>query len=455
MDNHVRAFMRVIRKVDDFNELSQSFPEWEKLALSQDGDSPPINPQDRRRILDFPDPETETSNIAKSTTLSKEELLKRAVETPAQLSDTEASLVSDRYWLDITLDEKSEIGHAQGLLGGPYRISQEDFVQADERLKAMRHPLYAENEEKAIASASMERFRRYYEASQADRLRRAEEVLKKAFPWVRRLFEEDQGKRRWGYAMFEEPNLFADDQAKEDYGCRRDAVLFYACGAIGAETAAVGGMWQLQNLGWPADATANDRDEKGSAIERSETEDELAAKFQKLRKHFRSIRDQKQMQEQAVSDGPVQAQPGGLRDGMLRNVFLVDDKHSVASITKGRGFVDEMWVWAVDPDYDDPNDQPAASVTTEGAVPTETPRRYRGFMRVRLQQIVNNFYDARRFHEDEYPMSKLWEAAQKSRFEAFVSLKEDEARMSKMDRFVGSCMRSQQPRIVYGPKPTP
>jgi hypothetical protein len=32
---------------------------------------------------------------------------------------------------------------------------------------------------------------------------------------------------------------------------------------------------------------------------------------------------------------------------------------------------------------------------------------YRGFMRVRLQQSVNNFFDARRFDEDEFPMQVL------------------------------------------------
>lgn len=35
---------------------------------------------------------------------------------------------------------------------------------------------------------------------------------------------------------------------------------------------------------------------------------------------------------------------------MLRNVFLVMDKDAVNSVLSSSGIVDDMWVWAVDPD---------------------------------------------------------------------------------------------------------
>lgn len=45
--------------------------------------------------------------------------------------------------------------------------------------------------------------------------------------------------------------------------------------------------------------------------------------------------------------------------------------------------VDDAWVYAVDPDYVQPTDMAADETSS-----TE----YRGYMRVRLQQLVNNFF---------------------------------------------------------------
>lgn len=47
-------------------------------------------------------------------------------------------------------------------------------------------------------------------------------------------------------------------------------------------------------------------------------------------------------------------------------------------------------------------------------------------------------------------MERLWEAAQKSMQQAFVSLKDGEARSWSQDMSIGSIMRAQPPRIVYG-----
>lgn len=71
-----------------------------------------------------------------------------------------------------------------------------------------------------------------------------------------------------------------------------------------------------------------------------------------------------------------------------------------------------MWIWAVDPDYEPSNN------TTSG---------YQGYLRVRLQQLVDNFYTARRWHADELSMEDLWKAAQKDPNNgAFISMKEEE-----------------------------
>lgn len=491
MDNRIRSFMRVIRKLDNADELIQRFPEWERSALSQDAASSSLAPQDQRRILDFPDAETQAANIAKSSTLGKEDLLRRAAETPTQLSATEASLLKGRYWLDISPDEVREFLSADGLITGPRRVSEEDHRAAGKRLEAVRQLFYAENEEKAMENALAEHWRHEDDAWRARQKQEAERRLPLAFPWVRRLWEEDKGEKPWGYGIFVDPESCVDDEEYESYSCRRDGVLFHAVGAIGAEGTPISHMRQMQWLDWPTSATADGGEKEGGsqAIQQSDSEEDSnnpaagkvrlikdifrekeeeteeeeidekrVAKFKHLRQHFKSIRDRatkSQRREQAASSETTQAESGGLIDGMLQNVFLVVDKCSVASVLYKFGAVDDMWLWAVDPDYDDANDASAtaAAATTEGSTSTETPKSYRGFMRVRLQQIVNKFYDARRFHEDDYPMTKLWEAAQKSKYHAFVSTKDDEARSWKMDMFVGSLMRAQPPRIVYGPKP--
>lgn len=88
------------------------------------------------------------------------------------------------------------------------------------------------------------------------------------------------------------------------------------------------------------------------------------------------------------------------------------------------GSVDDMWVWAVDPDYNQAGD--ATSPSSKDNL-KEEENGYKGYLRVRLQQLSNNFLNARRFHEDEddYSTKALWEAAQKSRNKAFVSVKDE------------------------------
>ncbi|XXH05595.1 hypothetical protein Hte_012027 [Hypoxylon texense] len=122
---------------------------------------------------------------------------------------------------------------------------------------------------------------------------------------------------------------------------------------------------------------------------------------------------------------------GGIGAGILRNIFLIIDQAAVNSLLD-TGLVDEAWVRAIDPDYHYPH--PAKG---DGAMVEE----YRGYFRVRLQQLVHNFFDVRRFHEDEYTMEQLEGMAQKSRNQAFVSLKKAEYGSFRVDRLIGSCLR--------------
>ncbi|KAI3559417.1 hypothetical protein CABS01_00503 [Colletotrichum abscissum] len=435
--------MRVIRKIDDADELIQSFLASEELILSQNDASPSLAPHDQERLLDFPNAETQAANIAESTKLSKEDLLERAVESPSQLTAAEISLLKNRYWMNVSPGEEREVSRAAGLIMGPDRVSEEEYEQAQKRLGAVRHMLYAENEEKAIDNAMAEHWRRENESWKARQRQETENALSKARPWVRRLWEEDKGEKVWG-------------------------------DAVGAGSSAINNKWKLQKLEWPTSDAAGGGEEMSArqAVGRGDAEEDTSeltidedqrggredeerlASFRILRTRFNSIRDRgtrSQTQEGIVSGAPVYSETSALEGGIIRSVFLMVDKPSVKSALGAHRLVDDMWVWAVDPDHDDADE---TLTTNDEPRQSETPGRYRGFMRVRLQQLVNNFYDVRRFHQREYAMKKIWEAAQKSKHQAFVSIHDVEARSWSIDRFVGSAMRAQPPRIVYGPIPT-
>src|SRR5205085_2553073 len=64
---------------------------------------------------------------------------------------------------------------------------------------------------------------------------------------------------------------------------------------------------------------------------------------------------------------------------------------------------DHVWIWAVDPDFTPDADAEEAQQT-----------KYRGYLRVRVQQLVNNFFEARRFNSEQVSMQDLWTAAQGS-----------------------------------------
>lgn len=319
MDHHIKSFLRVLRELDDADELIRAFSKWENTALSV---------PDQWRLLDFPDPQTQAANIAASSTLTKENLLKRADEAPSQLSTAEV-----------------------------------------------------------------------------------------------------------------DPEAFVDEDEADEYMVRRDGVLFHAHGAVGVGSSMVGSMWKLQRLAWPRPSATECVDREGhldgTPTDQDASEHSRAVEFQRLREHFKSN------------------ECSGLCEGLLRDVFLVIDKDSAASVLSPPGFVDDMWAWAVDPDYDLTRAEQSSPRTTtafsEGVPPGSS--RYPGYVRVRLQQLVHRFYKARRFRGSaKYPsMATLWAAAQTSKHRAFVSLEEDEARSWGMDRFVGSAMRAQPPRVVYGP----
>lgn len=102
MECLISTFTRVTRKLDDVNELIKSFPRLEELALSNPSG---LTEQERLSLLDFPDPQLQQANITATTPLRKSDLIRRAIESPEDLTSAEIDLLMKRYWLRGTSKE--------------------------------------------------------------------------------------------------------------------------------------------------------------------------------------------------------------------------------------------------------------------------------------------------------------------------------------------------------------
>lgn len=91
MEHLFPSFIRVIRNLDDATRLLTTFQEFESNPSA-------ISAEDRVRFLDFPDFSTQEANISATTTLSKEELLKKAAQSPRALTSSKVELLHSRYW---------------------------------------------------------------------------------------------------------------------------------------------------------------------------------------------------------------------------------------------------------------------------------------------------------------------------------------------------------------------
>jgi hypothetical protein len=99
MEHLFPSFIRVIRNLDDATRLLATFQEFESNPSA-------LSAEDRVRFLDFPDFSTQEANISATTTLSKEELLKKAAQSPRDLTSSEVELLHSRYWGQISFPEE-------------------------------------------------------------------------------------------------------------------------------------------------------------------------------------------------------------------------------------------------------------------------------------------------------------------------------------------------------------
>ncbi|KAJ5110012.1 hypothetical protein N7532_002657 [Penicillium argentinense] len=362
MEHLIKAFRRVQNKLDDPRELLELFERLENDPSS-------ASAEDRIRLLDLPSASVQRESIAAVTTLTKSELLKRAAESPTELSEDEINFLRAKYWhhaMDWPIDDA--LMDAVNLLE---EIKENYSDELCDRLARVQGPLYDESECKAFENADLEYFRRAHADFEQDRQDDLDVVFEHGKPWLQRLWQEDKGAT-WGYAVFENPQFVADplfDAYKGEQGIAIEKSLHRIVAGL-----QIGPYYSMQPQTWPSQIGDVDR---------------LHEIVDKLRQEFKHRRNE-----------------GILPNGLLRNVFLYLDHESASSVLYAHAYVDNMWMWAVDPDHTPDDD------TTDG---------YKGYFRVSLKQLVDNFYVARRW-QSEISMKDLWKAAQGEPNTAFASM---------------------------------
>jgi hypothetical protein len=134
MEHRFLSFIRVILNLDDPASLLATFHEFESNPSA-------ISAEDRPRFLDFPDFSTQEANISAATTLSKEELLKKAAQSPRDLTSSEVELLHSRYWGRISFPEEDI---RFDCFDNVTLVSDEHHSETLERLETFRSSFYAE-----------------------------------------------------------------------------------------------------------------------------------------------------------------------------------------------------------------------------------------------------------------------------------------------------------------------
>ncbi|KAB8217939.1 hypothetical protein BDV33DRAFT_232458 [Aspergillus novoparasiticus] len=400
MEHLFRSYIRVQRGLDTADGLLETFQTFENNPSG-------MSPEDRIRLLDLPPRSVQDENIAAVSTLTKAELIQRAIESPKDLTEKEVELIQYSLWTGAFDNVSDAYFDALTALRG---ISYDYCIEMEERLRRFQRLLYEEREDEAFDSVVKHLSGDDEEVAKAmeqEELEQLNAVFEKGNPWLRQLWKEDQGKKPWGFAVFENPQ-FTIDNRRELYIAEQRETSDLSLGAIHA-VGKIGWMWQLENPAWPTEIATGD--------------ESFPVILDALRRRFKELRTQGRGWQHLYPRNEIDPIYGGLSEeelkmghglseGILRNVFLYLDRDSAESVLFSWGRVDDMWIWAVDPDYE-PSDNNLSG--------------YQGYLRVRLQQLVNNFYTARRWHANDLSMEDLWRASQKDpKNGAFISMKDEE-----------------------------
>ncbi|OQO10977.1 hypothetical protein B0A48_05232 [Cryoendolithus antarcticus] len=463
MDKLVKAFTRVQRGTSVQQEILEAISDLKNGSLA-----PSDVPLDIcNGILDLPDLDAMEMSLHAKSSLNRVDLVKRAKHSPSDLTTDEIILLKGRYWTDQT---DAEAARQSSALSGLLAVGQEHWKETTEQLKRIRSLICEDEEEDAIFEAAMEEWRRRMDSSKQRQRAEVEKQMWRAQPWVKRLWEEEHGDKEWGFMIFVSPEI----EDRERWGAHMGALLWKAMGAVGC-VGIMSRQWKLWSLQWPAQEVADgnsksleasdpkdqngQKDHEGELQGEDSTEDahgnaqprehqmvedtSLAPEdtFERLRQHFKMLSTRPKKRRR--TDDWVNQTTLSPSDSIPSNVFLVATQTSTNSLYN-TPILDDAWIWAVDPDFE-------PHTTTAEPSSTKINTEYRGYLKVRVQQLAHNFYDLRRYHGQEYSLKQLWEAAQNSKHKAFVSVREEEQKMYRSEGGGGgSALRKPNTqRIVY------
>jgi len=176
--------MRVLRSVTKADDLIAAWPSLKEKSLSSPAT---MTEHERRLYLDLPDEDMERSNIKRATSLSREQLIEKALSNWEQLTTREVDLLMGRFWTPIMPGEN------QLFLDAMMRTSEE----AQDEFYEGRSLPQALNENAAFDIGVQEHCDRI-RTTDIDRVQAAADLaLPDAPEWVQCLYR--QGKPRWGY----------------------------------------------------------------------------------------------------------------------------------------------------------------------------------------------------------------------------------------------------------------
>lgn len=176
--------------------------------------------------------------------------------------------------------------------------------------------------------------------------------------------------RHWGFRLHVTSGVMQNENEYEEFQCKRDMVLQWAETAIGC-VERMDSRWSLESMAWP----------QGLLIDESSSElSTLYDCFASLRTDFQNNQSLTDSLQSVRTSGQSQV----YHDSILSNVFLVTDVSSLESVMFSTGNVDNMYVWAVDPDF------------VQRPINADLSSSYQGFLKVRLQQIAHRIYEARK-----------------------------------------------------------
>ncbi|TGO14339.1 hypothetical protein BTUL_0054g00070 [Botrytis tulipae] len=391
--------MRVLRNQTTLQDLIAAYPSLREKSLSSPSS---LTELERRVFLDLPDPEMESANISAATSLSRAELIEKAVTNRVSLTDSEVLILKDRFWTSPTQEENLRI------TDGFMDLSEE---AGDEFFDA-KAPAYLENEEEAFNVGIHE----FWGREKAVRNYQLDDVLNAALPyapeWIKQLYKE--GKQQWGFVCFY-------DAAAQTIDAERLEEFQFALGNFFEHALRFNGSKDIINAKWKymtfnAPATAFAHTATSMQIEDHSGGTTFQDVGSQFRNAFREILEDPAKYQRREDVTSTTEYTGDLEDGIagsgfLTNTFLVFDPVCIDLVVESGYFYDNMRVLAFEAEFPVPG-----RTYVEG---------YQGYTWVRLDQLVYYFYELRM--KNELGMDKIWEAAKKSQNSAFVSMDPEEA----------------------------